>query len=147
MSAVRPRSAPAPAELDYARATFLVDNKPLAMIVCGAPIDYVFEGRPRCTAADHCSIKRPCLYHKLEREQLRFHELRLAFLTTHNIERMRLLARALPRLQGALQRAATGIRDSKGAVRMFDLCPHGRPIQEWKACERCAAEAAECDAL
>lgn len=148
MSAVRKRHAATPAELDFSRASLLVNNKPLALIVCSAPREYVFVGRQRCDAATaHCSIKRPCTYHKLEREQLRLHELRLVFLTTSSVERMRWIAKGLPRLQAALQRAATGYRLSSGGVRMFDLCPHGRPIQEWQACERCAAEAAECDAL
>lgn len=144
MSAVRQRLTPA--ELDFSRSRALVENKELAAIVC-APLEYVFDGRPRCEPEAHCTSKRPCLYHKLCREQFRFDELRVRFLTASSVTTVRALARALPRIYRVLQRAATGYRRADGSVRLFDQCPHGRPIQEWKDCERCAAEAAECDAL
>lgn len=94
-------------ELDFARSKLLVDNKPLAYIVTRGPAEYVFDGRAN--------------EHKLWRLQEQFHEARMTFLTTRNVQRMHELATQLPRLADMLRRAATGWRDRRGVVHRFAL--------------------------
>src|SRR6185503_19994206 len=116
----RPRAGAAiltPVELDTFRAQLIATNKRLALIVCGRPSEYVFDGR-RASA-------------ELEKSQLVHNERRMRFLKSMSSEEVRRLASDLPRAQGVLQRAATGWRDTQGIVHRFGIyappivCPHG----------------------
>lgn len=140
-----------PVELDTFRAQLIATNKPLALIVCGRPSDYVFDGRPWCVEGAACSKAQRCARCKLELAQLQQNERRMRFLISKSSEEVRRLSRDLPRAQSVLERAATGYRDTKGVVHLRGepqplICPHGRDLNA-VFCDQCDTDDAETDAL
>lgn len=140
-----------PAELDFFRAKLLVDDPILARIVCAAPLERDFTGKPM---AD-----------ELAALQERYFELRHRFQTTRSRTTLEKLAgrvrcdpkdfvQSLKRLDERLSRASTGWRDSRGVVHRFacdnpqlETCPHGRELAPGFECERCDADQRQADAL
>lgn len=146
-----------PAELDYFRAKLLVDDPHLRAIICTAPFERVFDGRPLEQQA------------ALARAQEKFFDLRHRFQTTRSRSTLLKLAghepceqgdyvQPLKRLDGELSAAATGWRGADGRVHRFsvdnpavdddepfDGCHHGKHFDE--PCARCDADHAEVDAL
>lgn len=141
-----------PVELDTFRAQLIAKTPALALIVCGRPTDYVFDGRESCLEGAPCSKALRCSRCGLEGAQLRHNENRLLFITTKSTEAVRRLVGDLLRTQAVLERAATGWRDTAGVVHRFGvhapvlMCPHDRDLNG-PGCETCETQAAECDAL